>query len=108
MTLAEQLGSLRRLEDLPDLFESLGLDRQWEAIPVDAWLDDDRLASRVPRAAVVSSAGPLRWFGLETEEPVPVARRVARRLALRGNSVGIAFDMDRFHIFDKQTERAVR
>jgi multiple sugar transport system ATP-binding protein len=25
-----------------------------------------------------------------------------------GNTVGIAFDMDRFHVFDKQTERAIR
>jgi multiple sugar transport system ATP-binding protein len=35
--------------------------------------------------------------------------RVDPRSKLRvGNSVGIAFDMDRFHIFDKQTEKAVR
>ncbi|MEO8031366.1 MAG: DNA methyltransferase [Gemmatimonadota bacterium] len=90
MSLAVMLHSLRRLEELPALFESLGLDRQWQAIPVDAWLEDDRLAARVPRAAVVAGAGPLRWFGLEADEPVPVARRVARQLALRGNSAGIA------------------
>jgi multiple sugar transport system ATP-binding protein len=35
--------------------------------------------------------------------------RVDPRSKMRvGNTVGIAFDMDRFHIFDKQTEKAVR
>jgi multiple sugar transport system ATP-binding protein len=35
--------------------------------------------------------------------------RVDPRSKMRvGNTIGIAFDMDRFHIFDKQTEKAVR
>ncbi len=35
--------------------------------------------------------------------------RVDPRSKMRvGNTVGIAFDMDRFHIFDKQTEKAIR
>jgi multiple sugar transport system ATP-binding protein len=35
--------------------------------------------------------------------------RVDPRSKMRvGNAVGVAFDMDRFHIFDKQTEKAVR
>jgi multiple sugar transport system ATP-binding protein len=35
--------------------------------------------------------------------------RVDPRSKMRvGNTVGVAFDMDRFHIFDKQTEKAVR
>ena len=35
--------------------------------------------------------------------------RVDPRSKMRvGNTVGIAFDMDRFHLFDKQTEKAIR
>jgi multiple sugar transport system ATP-binding protein len=35
--------------------------------------------------------------------------RVDPRSKMRvGNTIGIAFDMDRFHIFDKQTEKAIR
>jgi hypothetical protein len=90
MSLAELLRPLRRLEELSRLFEQLGMDRAWETIPVAAWLEDDRLASLVNRAALVATVGPFRWFGLEGTDPVSVARRVARRLALRGTSAGVA------------------
>lgn len=89
MSLAEQLRPLCRLEELCHLFEQLGLEHAWEPIPVAAWLEDDRLAGRVDRAAVVARAGPFRWFGLQAADPVLVARRVARRLALRGNLAGV-------------------
>jgi hypothetical protein len=90
MTLVEMLASIRRLEELPALFETLGLARCWEPVPVDAWLDDIRLTQRVSHAALIANAGELRWFGLVAEAALPVARRTARRLALRGDSAGLA------------------
>lgn len=89
MSLAELLRSLRRLEDLSRLLEQLGMDRAWQPIPVAAWLEDDRLAGRVDRAALLATAGAFRWFGLEAADPASVARRVARRLALRGTAAGV-------------------
>ncbi len=45
---------------------------------------------------------------LNAKEKTYLARVDPRSKMRVGNSVEIAFDMDRFHIFDKQTERAVR
>jgi multiple sugar transport system ATP-binding protein len=45
---------------------------------------------------------------LNSKDKTYLARVDPRSKMRVGNSVGIAFDMDRFHIFDKQTEKAVR
>jgi len=45
---------------------------------------------------------------LQVKDKTFLARVDPRSKMRVGNSVGIAFDMDRFHIFDKQTEKAVR
>ena len=45
---------------------------------------------------------------LNSKEKTYLARVDPRSKMRVGNSVGIAFDMDRFHCFDKQTEKAIR
>ncbi len=45
---------------------------------------------------------------LNTRDKSYLARVDPRSKMRVGNTVGIAFDMDRFHIFDKQTEKAIR
>ncbi|HTO73298.1 MAG TPA: hypothetical protein VMJ30_05735 [Gemmatimonadales bacterium] len=90
MSLGELLPALRRLEELPSLFEALGHTRLWTPIPVLDWLGDPRLASRVERAAIVARQGEFEWYGIEAIDPVPVARKIGRRLALRGVTAGLA------------------
>lgn len=90
MSLAIALAALRRLDDLPALFESLGYRRCWEPIPVDPWLDDPRLVAEASRAAVVAQQGEFPWYAIESAGGVPVARRIARRLGVRGHCAAIA------------------
>ncbi len=90
MSPGELLPALRRLEDLPPLFEALGMTRLWMPIPVLEWLGDPRLAGRIEGAAIVARQGDLEWYGIEAGDPAGIARKVARRLALRGLAAGVA------------------
>lgn len=89
MQLQAALSAVRALEDLPAVLAAVGQDTEWEPLPPAPWLEDDALAARVTRAAVVARLGAFRWYGLEAREVGAVARRVARRLATRGCCAGI-------------------
>jgi hypothetical protein len=89
MQLQDALAGVRSLEDLPAVLAAVGQGAEWELLPPAPWLEDDALAARVMRAAVVARLGAFRWYGLEAKEAGAVTRRVARRLATRGCCAGV-------------------
>jgi hypothetical protein len=89
MQLQSALAGVHRLEDLAPVLAAVGQAPDWDPLPAAAWLEDETLAARIRRAAVVARLGPFRWYGLEATDVGPVVRRVARRLATRGCCAGI-------------------
>ena len=89
MSLETALPRVRALEEVPALLAAVGQDAEWDPLPLAAWLEDEALAARISRAAVVARLGAFRWYGLEAPDVGPVVRRVARRLANRGCCAGV-------------------
>jgi len=88
MQLRNALAGLRTLEDLPEVLAAVGQGPEWDPLPT-TWLENETLAARIRRAAVVARLGSFRWYALEADDVGPLVRRVARRLASRGCCAGI-------------------
>jgi hypothetical protein len=83
------LVCVRSLETLSGVVAALGHEPLLEAAPGVA----GRLGTDADGALVVGRAGAFPWFAVAGAEPERLARRVARRLAVRGRLGGVlAFD----------------
>lgn len=85
MDLAALLLRVRSLEALSEMLAALGHVSMHEAAPGLA----GRRAEREGAALVVGRAGEFPWFAVEGSEPERLARRVARRLTVRGRVGGV-------------------
>lgn len=81
MDLLPVLAGIRRLDHLPQLIAALGQDPAWELAP--------GIGGRDQPTPVVGHAGDFPWFGLASPQPEREARRLARRLLVRGRVGGV-------------------
>ncbi len=87
MCLDRMLRELAALGDLPPFLSALGQQPLWEELAPDHALLAG--AGPVRQAATVARHGSFLWLGLATAEPVPVVRRVTRRLARAGRLAAV-------------------
>jgi hypothetical protein len=78
------LRTIRRLEDLRALVRAAGHAPLFQWLPPDGWADPPPR-----RAAVVGRHESFEWLAFETEQPVALAARLARRLETAGRLAGI-------------------
>jgi len=80
--LRELLRRTEQIQDLRALFEALGYQPAWEAVPPGPWLGGERaMEVGVAGAALVARHDAFRVFGLEARDPEGAAHAAARRLA---------------------------
>lgn len=82
------LQSILALHDLPHLVAALGHEPLWEPFDV-ATLSLGRRVDPPEEAAIVGRLGGFTWYAFESEDPVQLAPRVARRLADQGRLGGV-------------------
>ena len=87
MVTAGTLGSLHRLEDLPDFIHALGHQSAWEELPIPGWLG--LTTTELTRAALVGRIGEFHWFGIHAPDAGRGTRLVARRMVARGRPAGV-------------------
>ena len=80
--LRDILARITKIEDIRELFATLGYSAAWEAVPPEPWLGEAAARSAgVTRAARVARHGAFRVFALEAADPELAARVAAKRLA---------------------------
>ena len=80
--LRDILARITKIEDIRELFATLGYSAAWEAVPPEPWLGEEAARSAgVARAARVARHGAFRVFALEAADPELAARVAAKRLA---------------------------
>ena len=81
--LREILARTTKIEDIRELFATLGYSAAWEGVPPEPWLGEEAVRSAgVARAALVARHGAFRVFALEAADPELAARAAAKRLAM--------------------------
>ncbi|HWC72555.1 MAG TPA: N-6 DNA methylase [Gemmatimonadales bacterium] len=80
--LRDILARTTQIEDLRELFTTLGYAAAWEAVPVEAWLGEEAAGQAgVAQAALIARHGAFRVFALAAADPEGAARAAAKRLA---------------------------
>ena len=80
--LRDILARATQIEDIRELFVTLGYAPVWENIPPEPWLGEEHVRhAGVARVALIARQGAFRVFALTATDPAAAARFAARRLA---------------------------